>query len=167
MRRRVAEVSDMLGLDELLGESRRSSRAASASGWRWAGRCHASRPCSCWTSRSRTSTPQLRTELRAELKRLHAQVGTTMIFVTHDQVEAMTLGDRIAVLDRGRLQQFGSPDEVYRRPCNLFVARFVGSPSMNLLPGPVLGLGSRTCWPESGRRRCTRRPKPTAACRWR
>ena len=64
-----------------------------------------------------------------------------MVFVTHDQVEAMTLGDRIAVLDGGRLQQFSTPDEVYRRPCNLFVARFVGSPSMNLLPGPALGLG--------------------------
>ena len=80
---------------------------------------------------------KLRTELRAELKRLHARLGTTMIYVTHDQVEAMTLGDRIAVMDRGRLQQVGTPEEIYRRPCNLFVARFVGSPAMNLLPGPA------------------------------
>jgi ABC-type sugar transport system ATPase subunit len=83
---------------------------------------------------------KLRGELRAELKRLHQRVGTTMIFVTHDQVEAMTLGDRIAVMDRGVLQQLGPPEDVYDRPRNLFVARFVGSPAMNLLPGPTVGL---------------------------
>jgi ABC-type sugar transport system ATPase subunit len=82
---------------------------------------------------------KLRTELRAELKRLHRRLGTTMVYVTHDQIEAMTLGDRIAVMNRGRLQQVGSPDEIYRRPCNLFVGRFVGSPAMNLLPGPLVG----------------------------
>ena len=59
---------------------------------------------------------KLRAELRAELKRLHARLETTMIFVTHDQVEAMTLGDRIAVMDRGRLQQVGTPEDIYRRP---------------------------------------------------
>jgi ABC-type sugar transport system ATPase subunit len=82
---------------------------------------------------------KLRTELRAELKRLHGRLGTTMVYVTHDQIEAMTLGDRIAVMNRGRLQQVGTPDEIYRTPCNLFVARFVGSPAMNLLPGPLVG----------------------------
>ena len=82
---------------------------------------------------------KLRAELRAELKRLHARLETTMIFVTHDQVEAMTLGDRIAVMDRGRLQQVGTPEEIYRTPRNIFVARFVGSPAMNLLPGPAVG----------------------------
>src|SRR4029079_11628251 len=82
---------------------------------------------------------KLRAELRAELKLLHTRLGTTMIFVTHDQVEAITLGERIAVLDRGRLQQVGRPEEVYSRPRNLFVASFVGSPAMNILPGPALG----------------------------
>ena len=67
-----------------------------------------------------------------------------MIYVTHDQVEAMTLGDRIAVMDRGRLQQVGTPEEIYGRPRNVFVARFVGSPAMNLLPGPAVGRGGRT-----------------------
>jgi ABC-type sugar transport system ATPase subunit len=76
---------------------------------------------------------QLRVETRAELKRLHRRVGATMVYVTHDQVEALTLGTRVAVLDRGELQQVGSSDEVYRRPANRFVARFVGSPAMNLL----------------------------------
>jgi multiple sugar transport system ATP-binding protein len=77
---------------------------------------------------------QLRVETRAELKRLHRSVGTTMVYVTHDQVEALTLGTRVAVLDRGVLQQVGPPEEIYGHPANRFVARFVGSPAMNVLP---------------------------------
>jgi ABC-type sugar transport system ATPase subunit len=77
---------------------------------------------------------QLRGETRAELKALHQRVGGTMLYVTHDQVEALTLGDRVAVLREGELQQVGGPDEVYRRPANRFVASFVGSPAMNFLP---------------------------------
>ena len=78
---------------------------------------------------------QLRVNMRAELKELHQRVGGTMVYVTHDQVEALTLGDRVAVLRGGELQQVGTPDEVYRRPANLFVARFIGSPAMNVFPG--------------------------------
>jgi ABC-type sugar transport system ATPase subunit len=77
---------------------------------------------------------QLRTETRAELKALHARVGGTMLYVTHDQVEALTLGDRLAVLDDGSLQQVGTPDELYARPANRFVGRFLGTPAMNVLP---------------------------------
>ena len=77
---------------------------------------------------------QLRTRTRAELKRLHAELGRTMVYVTHDQVEALTLGDRIAVLERGAVAQVGTPDDVYRRPADRFVAAFVGSPAMNFLP---------------------------------
>jgi ABC-type sugar transport system ATPase subunit len=77
---------------------------------------------------------QLRVHTRAELKRLHQRVGATMVYVTHDQVEALTLGDRVAVLNEGVLQQLGAPDDVYRRPANRFVARFIGSPAMNLFP---------------------------------
>jgi len=80
---------------------------------------------------------KLRVSMRAELSRLHRQLGTTTIYVTHDQVEAMTLGDRIAVLDRGRLQQVGTPDELYFMPANLFVAGFLGSPAMNLAHAQV------------------------------
>jgi multiple sugar transport system ATP-binding protein len=76
---------------------------------------------------------KLRTHTRTELKALQRQLGTTTIFVTHDQAEAMTLADRIAVLDAGRLQQLGTPDDVYGRPANVFVAQFIGSPPMNLL----------------------------------
>ncbi|MEZ4437695.1 MAG: ABC transporter ATP-binding protein [Polyangiaceae bacterium] len=77
---------------------------------------------------------KLRTELRVELSSLLRRLGTTAIYVTHDQAEAMTMGDRVAVLDGGRLQQVASPREVYERPANLFVAGFVGTPAMNLWP---------------------------------
>ena len=76
----------------------------------------------------------LRLQTRDEIAALHRRLGTTMIFVTHDQVEALSLGQRVAVMDRGRVQQVGTPHEVYRRPANLFVAGFVGSPPMNRLP---------------------------------
>jgi ABC-type sugar transport system ATPase subunit len=77
---------------------------------------------------------KLRVQVRAEIAELRRRAGTTMIYVTHDQVEAMTLGDRVAVLHRGSLQQVAPPRELYDRPANLFVAGFIGSPPMNLLP---------------------------------
>ncbi len=77
----------------------------------------------------------LRVQMRAELARLHQRMGTTMIYVTHDQVEAMTLADRIVVLHEGEVQQVGAPLELYHRPANRFVAGFIGSPSMNFLRG--------------------------------
>jgi len=76
----------------------------------------------------------LRVQMRVELGRLHQELGTTMVYVTHDQVEAMTLGQRIAVFNAGRIEQVGTPLELYHRPANLFVAEFLGSPRMNLLP---------------------------------
>jgi multiple sugar transport system ATP-binding protein len=80
----------------------------------------------------------LRSEMRIELMRLHKSLGTTMIYVTHDQVEAMTMADKIVVLNAGRIEQVGSPLELYERPRNQFVAGFIGSPKMNLLPGRCL-----------------------------
>ena len=82
---------------------------------------------------------ELRAQMRVELKALHARVGGTMVHVTHDQVEALVLGDRVAVLRDGALEQVGTPDELWHEPANAFVARFVGAPGMNLLPagGPV------------------------------
>ncbi|MFL9920084.1 ABC transporter ATP-binding protein [Paraburkholderia fungorum] len=80
---------------------------------------------------------KLRTELRRELKQLHQRLGATMIYVTHDQVEAMTLATRMAVMRGGVIQQFGTPAEVYARPNNLFVATFLGSPAMNVLKGTL------------------------------
>ena len=80
---------------------------------------------------------KLRVDMRVEIKKLHERLGATFIYVTHDQIEALTMADRIAVIDNGRLQQYGTPDEVYERPINATVAKFVGSPSMNLVPGRV------------------------------
>jgi multiple sugar transport system ATP-binding protein len=78
---------------------------------------------------------KLRAELRRELKQLHHDLGATMVHVTHDQVEAMTLATRIAVMRSGRIQQFDTPDRVYQQPSNMFVAGFLGSPSMNFVRG--------------------------------
>ncbi|WP_284162725.1 sn-glycerol-3-phosphate ABC transporter ATP-binding protein UgpC [Frigidibacter sp. SD6-1] len=80
----------------------------------------------------------LRSEMRIELMRLHKSLGTTMIYVTHDQVEAMTMADKIVVLNGGRVEQVGAPLELYERPRNQFVAGFIGSPRMNFLPGNCL-----------------------------
>ena len=82
---------------------------------------------------------KLRVDLRVELKRLHNQLQNTMIYVTHDQVEAMTLADRIAVMKGGNIMQLGTPDEIYNKPRNLYVADFIGSPSMNFLEGHLEG----------------------------
>jgi multiple sugar transport system ATP-binding protein len=81
---------------------------------------------------------KLRVQTRAEILKLQNTLGTTTIYVTHDQVEAMTMGDRIAVMSLGVLQQVGTPEDVYTNPVNVFVAGFIGSPAMNLVPGPVL-----------------------------
>ncbi len=80
---------------------------------------------------------KLRTQMRVEIKRLHQKVGTTIIYVTHDQVEAMTLADRIVIMRDGHIVQIGTPLEVFEQPVNAFVATFIGSPPMNLLPGTV------------------------------
>jgi len=77
----------------------------------------------------------LRVETRAEIKQLHERIGKTMIYVTHDQIEAMTLATKIVVMNKGEVQQIGSPYEIYHRPANLFVAKFVGSPAMHFVPG--------------------------------
>jgi multiple sugar transport system ATP-binding protein len=83
---------------------------------------------------------KLRTEMRVELKRLHKELGATIIYVTHDQIEAMTLATRIAVMRAGRIEQYAAPDDLYEEPATLFVASFVGSPAMNFLTG-LIGSG--------------------------
>jgi multiple sugar transport system ATP-binding protein len=82
---------------------------------------------------------KLRVGMRAELARLHDRLGTTTVYVTHDQVEAMTLGDRVAVLRDGTVQQCDTPDKLFEAPTNIFVAAFIGSPAMNLVPGELRG----------------------------
>jgi multiple sugar transport system ATP-binding protein len=86
---------------------------------------------------------KLRVQTRAELSKLHQRLGTTFIYVTHDQVEAMTMASRIAVMKDGLLQQVGEPQELYDRPDNTFVAGFIGSPAMNFFPATVKGDGQK------------------------
>ena len=83
---------------------------------------------------------KLRVQTRGEIKKLQQEVGTTTVYVTHDQVEAMTMGDRIAVMNEGRLEQVGTPAELYEQPANTFVAGFIGSPGMSFVPAERLGL---------------------------
>ena len=85
---------------------------------------------------------KLRVDMRTEIKRLHQRMGTTIVYVTHDQIEAMTLATQIAVLKDGALQQFGSPQDIYNGPANIFVADFMGSPAMNLIPARLEQSGS-------------------------
>jgi multiple sugar transport system ATP-binding protein len=95
---------------------------------------------------------KLRVQMRAEIKDLHQRLRTTTIYVTHDQIEAMTMADKIVVMHGGHVEQIGAPLDLYDRPANLFVAGFIGSPAMNLLPGTVRGGafhpdGGETAWP--------------------
>ncbi|PBB69828.1 sugar ABC transporter ATP-binding protein [Mesorhizobium sp. WSM4312] len=85
---------------------------------------------------------KLRVDMRIEIKRLHATTGTTIVYVTHDQIEAMTLATKIAVMRDGEVQQFGTPAEIYNNPSNLFVADFMGSPAMNLIPATIATSGN-------------------------
>jgi multiple sugar transport system ATP-binding protein len=134
---RVREVSAMLDLHDLL--RRKPAQLSGGQRQRVAmGRAIARHPQVFLLDEPLSNLDaKLRTQLRADLKRLHQEVRTTSIYVTHDQVEATTLGERIAVMREGRLQQVGTPREVYARPANLFVAGFIGSPPMNLVPGSV------------------------------
>lgn len=84
---------------------------------------------------------RLRVEMRAEIKKLHQRLGTTIVYVTHDQIEAMTLATRIAIMKDGCVQQFADPQTVYEKPANIFVAGFIGSPSMNFVPGKITRTG--------------------------
>jgi len=135
--RRVSEVAEMLGLDELL--KRRPGQLSGGQRQRVAmGRALVREPEVFLLDEPLSNLDaKLRVQMRAALKRLHGRLGVTTVYVTHDQVEAMTLGDRIAVISDGKLQQLGAPQDVYDRPANVFVAGFIGSPPMNLLRGRV------------------------------
>src|SRR5438034_923545 len=133
--RRVSEAAQRLGLAELL--ERRPAQLSGGQRQRVAlGRAIVRAPQAFLFDEplSNLEAP-LRSELRSEILKLHRALGATMIYVTHDQVEAMTMGQRIALLYEGRLRQLGTPAEVYARPADVFVARFVGSPGMNVLHG--------------------------------
>ncbi len=136
---RVQEVSALLGLEELL--HRRPGELSGGQRQRVAmGRALARHPRVFLLDEPLSNLDaKLRTQLRAELKRIHHKVPTTSVYVTHDQIEAMTLADRVAVMSAGKIQQLGTPQEVYDHPANLFVAGFIGNPPMNLLPAAATG----------------------------
>ncbi|BAV51390.1 sugar ABC transporter ATP-binding protein [Mesorhizobium sp. 113-1-2] len=132
MDRRVAEASAILGLDTLL--DRRPSQLSGGQRQRVAmGRAIVRDPdVFLFDEPLSNLDAKLRTQMRTEIKKLHAKVQSTVIYVTHDQVEAMTLADRIVIMRDGHIEQVGTPDEVFRRPATRFVAGFIGSPPMNL-----------------------------------
>jgi multiple sugar transport system ATP-binding protein len=138
VRRRVDEVSRMLGLERLL--QRRPGQLSGGQRQRVAmGRALVREPDVFLLDEPLSNLDaKLRVQMRSELKRLQGRLGVTTIYVTHDQVEAITLGERIAVLSDGVLQQVGRPQEVYDNPDNVFVASFIGSPPMNLLKGSAM-----------------------------
>jgi multiple sugar transport system ATP-binding protein len=135
--KRVKEVAEMLGLSELL--NRKPRELSGGQRQRVAlGRAIVRRPKVFLMDEPLSNLDaKLRVKMRAELKRLQRQLGVTTIYVTHDQVEAMTMGDKVAVINAGVLQQVGTPQEVYDKPANTFVAGFIGSPPMNFMDATV------------------------------
>ncbi len=139
--KRIAEVAAMLQISHLL--DRRPAQLSGGQRQRVAmGRALARDPqLFLFDEPLSNLDAKLRVEMRAEIKRLHQVSGITSVYVTHDQIEAMTLGSRIAVMKDGILQQIGTPDEIYRTPANTYVASFIGSPTMNFIPGQLQGTG--------------------------
>ena len=134
---RVAEVARMLHLEDLL--DRKPAQLSGGQRQRVAmGRALARSPgLFLFDEPLSNLDAKLRVEMRAEIKLLHQRTQITSVYVTHDQIEAMTLGSRIALMKDGVIQQFGRPDDLYLRPANIFVASFIGSPSMNLIPATL------------------------------
>ena len=138
VRRRVEETAGFLGLGELL--DRKPGQLSGGQRQRVAlGRAIVREPAAFLLDEPLSNLDaKLRVQTRAELSKLHQRLGTTFVYVTHDQIEAMTMASRIAVLDRGVLQQLGTPQELYDEPVNLFVAGFIGSPAMNFFDAQVV-----------------------------
>jgi multiple sugar transport system ATP-binding protein len=138
IRERVGDVAHRLSIDKFLG--RRPRALSGGQRQRVAlGRAIVRQPRAFLMDEPLSNLDaKLRVEMRAYIARLHQELGTTTLYVTHDQIEAMTMGDRVAVMRDGRLEQVAAPQTLYDRPANLFVASFIGSPAMNLLRGTLL-----------------------------
>ncbi|MDT5130654.1 MAG: multiple sugar transport system ATP-binding protein [Mycobacterium sp.] len=140
-RKKVEEAAKMLDLTEFL--DRKPAKLSGGQRQRVAmGRAIVREPqVFCMDEPLSNLDAKLRVQTRTEIAALQRRLGTTTVYVTHDQVEAMTMGDRVAVLRNGKLQQFASPSELYDRPANAFVAGFIGSPAMNLMTAPITSDG--------------------------
>jgi multiple sugar transport system ATP-binding protein len=145
---RVREAADILGIQELL--KRKPRQLSGGQRQRVAlGRAIVRHPqVFLFDEPLSNLDAKLRVQMRVELKKLHERLGTTAIYVTHDQVEAMTLGDRVVVMRDGRVQQVGDPMELYNQPSNRFVAGFIGSPAMNFAPVRIAAENG-SLWAES------------------
>lgn len=141
--KRVADVSQMLQIQPLL--KRKPSQLSGGQRQRVAmGRALVREPkIFLFDEPLSNLDAKLRVDMRTEIKKLHQRLGSTIVYVTHDQIEAMTLATKIAIMKAGVLQQLGSPDEVYNAPANMFVASFMGSPSMNLIPSTLVMQGGK------------------------
>jgi multiple sugar transport system ATP-binding protein len=141
IRQEIDRAAGILGLDELM--KRRPRQLSGGQQQRVAlGRCIVRNPQAFLFDEPLSNLDaKLRTQMRIEIKRLRTRIPTTSVFVTHDQVEAMTLGDRVVVMKDGRIQQVGAPIEVYGRPANRFVAGFIGAPAMNFLDARIVAEG--------------------------
>jgi multiple sugar transport system ATP-binding protein len=141
--RRIEEAARILGLEPLLG--RRPAQLSGGQRQRVAmGRAMVRTPrVFLFDEPLSNLDAKLRTQVRVEIAKLHKRLGTTVLYVTHDQIEAMTLADKIVIMKDGHIEQVGSPEDVFLRPRNLFVATFVGSPAMNLIRGRVQTLDGR------------------------
>ena len=150
IKRRVDEAAAMLGMAELL--ERRPKELSGGQRQRVAlGRAIVRRPSVFLMDEPLSNLDaQLRLKTRAEISSLHRRLETTFIYVTHDQVEAMTMGTRIAVMRDGVLQQIAQPQELYERPANTFVATFIGSPAMNLFAGELAQVGETVAFTSAG-----------------
>lgn len=141
--KRIDEVAEILGMTDLL--ERKPAQLSGGQRQRVAiGRAMVRDPAVFLFDEPLSNLDaQLRTQMRLEIKKLHASMGRMMVFVTHDQVEAMTMADRIVIMKDGHIQQIGTPAEVYHTPANTFVAQFIGAPAMNLLPVERTSTGVR------------------------
>ena len=141
--RRVQEAANILGISQLL--DRKPKQLSGGQRQRLAlGRCIVRNPSVFLFDEPLSNLDaKLRVQMRAEITKLQQRLQTTTVYVTHDQVEAMTMGDRIAVMNAGKIQQVGLPLEVYDRPANVFVAQFIGTPPMNFFPAVIAGGGTR------------------------
>jgi sn-glycerol 3-phosphate transport system ATP-binding protein len=160
---RVRDAARILGLDELL--ERKPRQLSGGQRQRVAmGRAIVREPAAFLFDEPLSNLDaKLRVQMRIEIKQLHQRLNTTGIYVTHDQVEAMTLGDRLMVMNAGQVEQIGTPIEVYERPASVFVAGFIGSPGMNLLDATITGDGQGVL--VDGSRLDLRRPRPDQAHR--
>ncbi|MFW2542947.1 ABC transporter ATP-binding protein [Primorskyibacter sp. 2E107] len=140
--KRIEEVATLLGMTDLL--DRKPSQLSGGQRQRVAiGRAMVRDPAVFLFDEPLSNLDaQLRTQMRLEIKKLHQRVGSTIVFVTHDQVEAMTMADRIVIMKDGHIQQVGTPADVYHKPANTFVATFIGAPAMNMIAGKVTGDGA-------------------------